>query len=195
MLDALARNWWTFVLRGVLAIIFGAFAWFRPFETIQALIWVFGAYSIVDGIFAIAAIFSDEGRSRWVALLLEGLLGIAAGIIAFALPVLTVLTIIWVIGAWAVITGVLRIITAIRIREEIDNEFAMGLSGLVSVVFGILLFAWPAEGALSLVWLIGIGAIIFGAFLIAVGMRLRERNNRLPSGTGTGTGTGRPARV
>jgi uncharacterized membrane protein HdeD (DUF308 family) len=172
-----------FVLRGVLAIIFGIVAWIWPGLTVQALIWVFGAYSIVDGVFALIAIFSDQGRSRWFALLLEGILGIVAGVIAFALPVLTALTLVWVIGAWAVITGILKIITAVRIREVIDNEWWMGLSGVASIIFGILLFIWPAAGALALTWLIGIWSIIFGVFLIALGFRLRSQREVIPGGT------------
>lgn len=174
-----------FVLRGVFAIIFGVVAWAWPLETIRALTFVFAAYSLIDGVTAIATIFSDAGRSRWAWLLLEGVLGIAAAIIAIALPLVTVLTLVWVIGAWAVVTGVLRIITAIRIREEIENEWWMGIGGLASIVFGIIMFVAPVEGALALVWLIGIWAIVFGVVLIALGFRLRGRSTLATTGTDT----------
>lgn len=187
MTDLLARNWWMFVLRGVFAIIFGVVAWIWPGLTILTLIYLFAAYSLIDGVTAIISIFSEAGRSRWFALLLEGILGIGAAIVAVAWPGLTALTFVWVIGAWAVISGVLKIISAIQLRQEIENEWWMGLSGAASIVFGIILFAAPGTGALSLVWLIGIWAIILGVVLIAFGFRLR---GRAASGVTTAGDTG-----
>jgi uncharacterized membrane protein HdeD (DUF308 family) len=176
-----------FLVRGVLAIIFGIVAWIWPGLTLLTLIYLFAAYCLIDGVLDLIAIFSDAGRSRWFALLLEGILGIGAAIIAIAWPGLTALTLVWVIGAFAVISGVLRIITAIRLRAEIDNEWWMGLSGLVSIVFGILLFVWPGAGALGLVWMIGIWAIVLGVVLIAFGFRMRGRHESLNAGTDAGS--------
>lgn len=191
MMDVLARNWWMFVLRGVFAIIFGVVAWIWPGLTLIALIYLFAAYALIDGVTAIISIFSPGGRSRWFGLLLEGILGIGAAIVAIAWPGLTALSLVWVIAAWAVVSGVFRIITAIRIREEIENEWWMGLGGAASIIFGIILFVAPGEGALALVWLIGIWAIVLGIFLIAFGFRIRDRGALTP----TGTDTTRPAGV
>jgi uncharacterized membrane protein HdeD (DUF308 family) len=191
MTDVLAKNWWMFVLRGVFAIIFGVVAWVWPGLTLIALIYLFAAYALIDGVTAIISIFSPGGRSRWFGLLLEGILGIGAAIVAIAWPGLTALSLVWVIAAWAVVSGVFRIITAIRIREEIENEWWMGLGGAASIIFGIILFVAPGQGALTLVWLIGIWAIVLGVFLIAFGFRIRDRGTL----TRAGTDTTRPAGV
>lgn len=182
MADVLAKNWWMFVLRGVFAIIFGVLAWVWPGLTLIALIYLFAAYALIDGVTAIISIFSPAGRSRWLGLLLEGILGIGAAIVAIAWPGLTALSLVWVIGAWAVVSGVFRIISAVQLRREIENEWWMGLGGAASIIFGIILFVAPGEGALALVWLIGIWAIIFGVVLIALGFRLRDRGTLFTTG-------------
>jgi uncharacterized membrane protein HdeD (DUF308 family) len=174
-MTALARNWWALAIRGVAAIIFGLLALFMPGVTLAALILLFGAYAIVDGVFNLVAALRGrvEERSRWL-LSLEGLVSIGAGIAAFTLPGLTALVLLYVIGAWAVITGILEIVAAIRLRDEIPNEWWLVAGGVVSVIFGVLLFAAPAAGALALVLWIGIYAIVFGALLVGLAFRLRR---------------------
>ncbi|MDQ3693402.1 MAG: HdeD family acid-resistance protein [Chloroflexota bacterium] len=173
MRDVLARNWWTFALRGVFAIIFGLLAWFWPAEVLVALVYLFAAYSLIDGVTALYSIFTEGGSSRWPALLFEGVLGVGAAIIAILLPALTALSIVYVIAAWALILGVLRIVSAVRLREEIDNEWMLALSGAASIIFGVILFLNPGEGALALIWVFGIWAIVLGVALIVLGFRFR----------------------
>ena len=172
---SLAENWWAIALRGVTAIIFGVLAFVLPTLSLFALILMFGAYAIVEGIFnIIAAARSRSGEGpRWL-LLLEGLVSIAAGIVTFALPGLTALVLVYVIAAWAMVTGVLEIIAAVRVRKQITGEVWWILSGILSVVFGVLLMIAPGAGALALVLWIGAYAVIFGALLVGLAFRLRR---------------------
>ena len=171
--QALAQRWWVVVLRGVIAVLFGLAAFFWPGLTGAALVLAFGAYAFVDGVFALAAaIGRAQGAQRW-ALLLEGVLGIAAGLAAFFWPGLTALTLIYLIAVWAIVTGVFEIIAAVQLRREIDNEWALGLSGVLSIVLGGLLIFQPGAGGLALLWIIGGYALAFGVLLIIVGFRLR----------------------
>jgi uncharacterized membrane protein HdeD (DUF308 family) len=175
-LDArsLAENWWAIALRGVAAIIFGVLTFVLPKVSLVALILLFGAYAFIEGIFnVVAAIRGRADRPRW-ALLVEGVVSIAAGVVAFVMPGLTALVLLYVIGAWAVVTGVLEIVAAVRVRKQIQGEFWLILSGILSVVFGVVLFAFPGAGALALVLWIGAYAVIFGALLIGLAYRLRR---------------------
>ena len=185
MLDVVARNWWTLVLRGVLAVLFGVLAWVWPGLTLGVLVALFAAYALVDGVFALIAAFSGAGGERRLPLVLEGVLSIGAGVVAIAWPDLTTLALLYVIAAWAIITGLFEILAAVELRREIDNEWLLGLAGVGSIVFGILLVVFPGTGALALVWLIGVYAILFGVLLIALGFRLRSVAERRPSGRGS----------
>ncbi|HEX5167118.1 MAG TPA: HdeD family acid-resistance protein, partial [Thermomicrobiales bacterium] len=156
----LVRNWWSLVLRGVLAVLFGVVAILWPDITLGALIILFGAFALVDGVFAIAGAINQAGDvPRWWVLLLQGLAGVVSGILAFVWPDLTALALLYIIAAWAVVTGVLEIVAAIRLRQEIEGEWLMGLAGLMTFVFGLLLIVFPGSGAVALVWLIGAYAI------------------------------------
>lgn len=159
-------------MRGIAAVLFGLAALFWPGLTLYVLIIFFGAYALVDGIFAIVAGVRCGGGRRWL-LLAEGVLGVLAGLIAFFYPNITAFVLLYVISFWAIFTGLLRVFTAISLRREIENEWLMGLSGVLSVIFGVLLAALPSVGLLSLVWLIGIYALIFGVALIVLSFRLR----------------------
>jgi uncharacterized membrane protein HdeD (DUF308 family) len=196
MLEALARNWWAVALRGVIAVIFGLLALIWPGITVLALVALFGAYCLVDGVIAIgtalfggAARFEGAGAGRRVWLAVEGIAGVVAGIITFAWPGITTLVLLWLIAFWALVTGVMEIVVAIRLRRELQGEWLLILSGALSVLFGILLIVWPASGALALVTLIAIYALIFGAALIGLGLRLRRVQG------GSVAGTSRPATV
>jgi len=168
----LAGNWWALLLRGIAAVLFGLVALFWPGITLYVLIIFFGAYALVDGIFAIVAGVRGVGGRRWL-LLAVGVLGVLAGLIAFFYPNITALVLLYVIAFWAILSGILEVVMAISLRREIENEWLMGLSGVLSVVFGVLLAALPRVGLLSLVWLIGIYALIFGVALIVLSLRLR----------------------
>jgi uncharacterized membrane protein HdeD (DUF308 family) len=164
MLSGMAgRMWWALLLRGIAAVLFGLAALFWPDETLWVLIVFFGAYALVAGVFAIVAEIADSTQ-RWL-LITEGVLGVVAG--------LTALVLLYVIAGWAIFTGVLEIMTAISLRREIDNEWLMILGGALSVLFGLLLAFLPGVGLLSLTWLIGIYALIFGVAFIVLGFRVR----------------------
>lgn len=188
MLQSLARNWWALALRGVLAILFGVAAFVWPGMTIAALVLLFGAYAFVDGLFALMAAIrqhGDVGSERWWMLLLEGLAGIGVGVLTVLWPNITGLVLLYLIAAWAIITGVFEILAAIRLRREIDNEWWLALAGIASVVFGVLIALQPAAGALAIVWILGGYAILFGILLLALAFRLRGMG-RVPENTLTG---------
>ena len=170
----LARNWWVLALRGVLGILFGigAFAW--PGATLNALVIVFGAYVFVDGIFAVAAgIGMRRQIDRWWLIVLEGAAGIILGVLTFRSPDITALILLSFIAAWSIITGVFEIVTAVRLRKLIPNEWLLILSGIVSIIFGALLIAQPGAGAIAIVWLLGAYALLFGILMLMLAFRLR----------------------
>lgn len=183
MVMTLARNWWALALRGVCAVIFALLAFTWPGLTLEVLVLFYGAFALIDGVLSIvAAIFKHEGGGvPWWALLLQGILGIAAGLFTLAWPGITALVLLYLIAAWAMVTGVFEIIAAIRLREEIEGELWLALSGVLSVVFGVLLMVWPGAGVLTVVWLIGVYALIFGVFLLALAFRLKGVKDRFSS--------------
>jgi len=188
----LTRNWWALALRGLAAILFGIAALVVPHITLAVLIALFGAYALVDGVFAlIAAGRAAERQTRWWPLALEGVVGIVVGILTFAWPGVTALILLYFIAYWAIITGVFELIAAIRLRQEISGEWLLGLGGVLSVIFGLLLIIFPGAGALTIVWLIGLYSLIFGVALVALGLRLRSGG---AAGIGLrGRGHGAPA--
>lgn len=174
VLHGLAKNWWAVLLRGLAAIVFGilAFAW--PGITIWSLIIVFGAYALVDGVFAIiAAATGGAPAPRWW-MAVVGVIGILAGIVAFVYPVLTGLTLLMLIAAWAIVSGIFEIVGAIRLRKEIDNEWLLILHGVLSVLFGLFIWLNPGAGALAMIWVIGAYAIIGGVLLSVLAFRLKK---------------------
>lgn len=187
MIDMLARKWWLYVARGVLAIVFGALALIWPEQTKVALVLVFGVYALGDGIFSlVSGIAMHRYFNHWWAVLLEGVAGILVGLLAFLKPEITGLALLYFIAAWAVTTGIFEVVAAIQLRRLIVGEWAMILSGLLSIALGVLLFVFPGAGALSLVWMIGIYAILFGTTLIFLAIRLRGLWHELESASTTG---------
>lgn len=173
MVNTLAQNWWTLVLRGVAAVIFGILAYVWPGITFTVLVLFFGAYALWDGVFALIAAFRTQAERRWP-LVMEGLVGIAAGVLTLIWPGAATLALLLIIGAWAFVTGIFEIVAAIRLREEIEGEWLLLISGLLSVLFGIALAIWPAAGLVAVTWLIGAYSIVFGILLIVLGFRLRN---------------------
>jgi len=146
-----------------------------PGITLGALVLLFGAYALIDGLLSLAgAVRAAENHERWGALLFEGLAGIAAGIVTFAWPAITALTLVYVIAAWALITGVFEIAAAVRLRKVLPGEWLLALSGFASLILGILMIAVPLAGALAIAFWVGIYALVFGALLVALGLRLRS---------------------
>ena len=180
-------HWWALGIRGLIAVLFGLAALLRPDIALGALILLFGAYALVDGVFAIVGVFGGTrgGTPRWV-LLIEGVVGVLAGLVAFVLPGMTALALLYLIAAWSIVTGIFEAATAIRLRREIRGEWALVAGGVVSVIFGIVLAVLPMVGILSLVWLVGVYAIAFGVLLIITAFRVRSHE---------GPGPERPSRV
>jgi uncharacterized membrane protein HdeD (DUF308 family) len=175
MLDSYSRNWWIWVLRGVFAILFGLLAIVVPDVTLTVLVLFFGAYVLIDGGMNLYAALTDrDAHEHWWIGLLEGIFGIIAGILTFIWPGITALILLIVIAVWAIMTGVMEIWAAIQLRRELSNEVLLGITGLLSIIFGVLMLIWPASGALAVIWLIGIYALLFGGMLIALGLKLRS---------------------
>jgi uncharacterized membrane protein HdeD (DUF308 family) len=174
MASELARNWWLVALRGVIGILFGIGAFMWPDATLAALVIVFGAYVFVDGIFAVVAgIGMRRQLSLWWLVLLEGVAGIILGLLTFRSPDTTALVLLTLIAAWSIVSGIFEIATALRLRKLIANEWLMILSGVVSIIFGILLIAQPDAGAIAIVWLLGGYALLFGLLTLMLALRLR----------------------
>jgi uncharacterized membrane protein HdeD (DUF308 family) len=175
-IDTLARNWWLIALRGLAGILFGIITFVAPGITLAALVLLFGAYAFVDGVLAIVSTVRRRGTSeRWGMLLLEGVVGVAAGLVTLFWPGITALTLLYVIAFWALLTGVLEVAAAIRLRKVMTGEWLLALSGVASIVFGVAVAFFPAAGALALVIWIGAYMLVFGALLVALGFRLRAR--------------------
>lgn len=175
MLVVYTSSWWALVLRGLAAIAFGVLAFVWPQITLTALVFLWGAYALVDGAFAIAAGVKSHGENkRWWVLLLEGILGVAAGLTAFLVPGITALVLLVLIAAWAMVTGAFEIAAAIQLRKYIKGEWLLALAGVASVLFALALLFNPAAGALAVVWLIGAYSIVFGVLLIVLGVRLHS---------------------
>ena len=174
MVHALAKNWWLILLRGIAAVIFGVLTFVWPGVTLVTLVLLYGVFALADGVLAlIAAIMGGQPAPRWW-LALVGLLGIIAGLITLALPGITAVILLYCIAFWAIAIGVMQIAGAIRLRKEIDNEWMLIASGVISVLFGLVMIMSPGAGALGLLFVIGVYAVIHGIMLITLAMRLRR---------------------
>ena len=172
----LPRRWWAIALRGLLGILVGIVAFFMPLSTLFALVYLFGMYAFLDGLFNLIAAWRQTDRPKpWWGLLLSGIAGIGAAVISFVWPGITALVLVYVVSAWALLTGGLQIAAAVKLRKEIEGEWMLALSGIFSIVLGFLLVFFPEAGAIGLVWYLGAYAIAFGILLIALGWRLRTR--------------------
>jgi uncharacterized membrane protein HdeD (DUF308 family) len=180
MAAVLARRWWLLLLRGLVAIAFGVLITLQPAITLKVLVLLFGIYVLVDGILGVWLAISGRGwlERGWV-LLLWGLVGIGVGILTFLRPNITALALLFYIAIWAVAAGVLEIAAAIRLRKEMKGEWILILGGLATVAFGVLLMAWPTEGALAVLWLIATYGISFGVLLVILAIRARSFGRQL----------------
>jgi uncharacterized membrane protein HdeD (DUF308 family) len=175
MLHVLARNWWALLIRGIAAVIFGILAIIWPGAAIYAVGILFGAYAFVDGIFAIvAAVRAGEAHERWWPFLVEGIIGLVIAAIAFYDVGVLIAALFFTIAAWAFLTGILEIVAAIQLRKVIPNEGWLILGGILSILFAVLMVWRPIAGALAVIWIIGIYAIVFGIMMIGLSLRLRS---------------------
>jgi uncharacterized membrane protein HdeD (DUF308 family) len=162
------------VIRGILAVLFGLAALLWPGLTLIALVFLFGAYVLVDGVTVIVASLQERTTNRqWWVLLLEGIIGIIAGVLAFVWPAITALALLYIIASWAIITGIFEIVGAFSERFTGTPKWLMGISGVISLLLGVLLAILPGVGLLSLVWLIGIYALVFGILFIIHALQRR----------------------
>ena len=176
LLRSLAQNWWLLLLRGVAAIAFGILAFSWPRLTLLTLTLLWGAYTLSDGTLAlwagITAKGGDTGSRWWLAL--AGIVGCLAGVMTFLWPGMTTLVLLMFMASWAIVIGVLQILGAVELRKELKGEWLLALNGLLSIAFGVIMFAQPGAGALGLVWLIGWFAILVGWIYIALAFRLKR---------------------
>ena len=167
---ALAGHWSSLAIRGVCALLFGIVAFMMPGLTLTTLVLIWGVYALIDGVLALVAGF----KAKIWSLGLIGLVGVLAGIGTFVYPGMTALVLLYFIAAWAIITGILAIVIAIRLRKEITGEWALGLAGLLSMLFGAMLIARPGAGALAVVYLIAGYAVALGILLLMLAFRLKS---------------------
>lgn len=183
-IDQLAERWWALVVRGVAAILFGALTFALPGISLLVLLILWAAYALVDGVLnlVLAARGARAGR-RWGWLLFEGIVSIAAGVVAVVWPGITAWALLMVIAAWAVVTGVAEIAVAIRLRRQLEGEWLLALGGVLSIAFGVALVAYPSAGVLAVLWMVGAYAILFGVLLIGLGWRLHAWHRAEHPGT------------
>jgi uncharacterized membrane protein HdeD (DUF308 family) len=178
---ALARNWWLIALRGALGVVFGLLALLLPFATILALVLLFSAYMLVDGVFAIyAAVRAARQRENWGFLAFQGAVSIVTAVLAFLWPGLTVFAFVLLIAAWSIVTGCLMLAAAVRTD---DGRWWLILGGAAATAFGILMILAPLAGAVVLTWWLGAFALVFGVALIILAFKLRSRFNDRPGAT------------
>lgn len=176
------RYWWIPLLRGLAAIVFGIVALTMPGITLASLILVFGAWLLIDGVFAIFHAFSGRRETpRWWMMLLEGLIAAALGIFALRSPGMAALTLLFYIAAWAIVSGVIRIVLAFALRREIQGEWWMILGGFASILFGLIMIVRPGAGALALLTIIGIWSILAGIALVMLAFKARKFGKALAS--------------
>jgi len=174
-MEILSRNWGWLVLRGVVSVLFGMLATLLPGITLAALVLLFGAYALVDGVAMIVwAVANHRDQPHWLSLVIGGLLGVSAGALTLLWPAMTAVALLVMIASWAIVTGIATIAAAIRLRKEVAGAWRLVLPGLLSVACGGILLATPALGALAMVLWIGGYAIVSGLLLIGFGLRLRS---------------------
>jgi uncharacterized membrane protein HdeD (DUF308 family) len=181
MLEVLARSWWLVVLRGAVSIVFGILAFIWPGITLSVLVLFFGAYVLIDGVFSLITAFGDQARGRRAWPIISGIAGILVGIATFIWPGLTALVLIYLIGIWAIIIGVVAIVTGIALRRQLTGEWLLILAGVISVVFGIVMLFDPRAGALTVIYVIAAYAVVFGILFVVLGLRLRRVRDELPA--------------
>ena len=186
VVDTFRLNWWLLALRGLIAVVFGVLAFMWPGATLITLVWLFGAFALLNGILSLVlAAKTPKGYPRVGSLIFGGLLGILAGLLALVMPGITALGLLVLSAAWAIVTGVMELVAAVRLRKIITNEWLLILAGIASVAFGVILLLRPAAGALALVWLIGAWALVFGIMLMILAFRMRNWKGFIATSTAT----------
>ncbi len=181
MMDIVARNWTAILWRGVVSLVLGILILVWPGLSLRIFLLLFGVYAFVEGFFSV---FDAIGRVRserpWVLRLVRGLFGIGVGIVTFAWPGITAVVLVYIIAAWAFATGIVEIVAAVEFRRQIAGEWLLAAAGILSVLFGLILFANPGAGALALAMLIGVYFVILGILLAILAFQLRGRAGAMP---------------
>jgi uncharacterized membrane protein HdeD (DUF308 family) len=175
MMGTLSKNWWMLLIAGLAALVFGVLSFIYPGMTLAILVSFYGAYALVDGIFrVIASVNQGERGQPWGFLLISGIISILAGIVTFFYPGITAAVLYWIIAIWAIVHGILEIAAAIQFRRIVPHDWALALGGVLSILFGVLLFLYPASGILTLIWLIAIYAVLYGIVQIMLAVRVHN---------------------
>lgn len=173
--NILSRYWWTTLLRGLIWVLLGVFIFAKPAMSLVTLALMFGILVLADGIATIvSAVGGRKEHEHWGVLLLAGIAGVAVGILTLFNPGLTALALLFYMAIWAIATGLLEVVAAIKLRKEIRGEFWLVLAGLLSIAFGVFLMARPGAGAMSVLWFIAAYSILFGVSLIVLSLRARH---------------------
>jgi len=177
---AVKALWWLVLLRGVLAVIFGLYALFAPETALLALVLVYGFYAIMDGVAALVVGFRHRSTSHWGWHVAQGVVSLIAGVIALFWPGPTVLALVLIIGVWSIVLGVTQIVEAFTARRAGSSSWVwLLISGIVGILFGIVLLSSPAAGALALLWVIGLFSLVFGVVLVVWAFKLRSATREL----------------
>ena len=171
----MSDHWWVVLLRGIFAILFGILAYAWPGLTALILVTLWGVYALVDGVAGVIAGI----RGKWTSLVVMGLLGIAAGVVALLWPGLTAISLLWVLAIWVIVAGSMQIAAAIRLRKEVQGEWLWILSGILMVALGLIFFLKPGAGILSVTWLIASLAIVWGILLVMLSFKLKGLKGRM----------------
>lgn len=177
----LSKYWWTLALRGVLAILFGLVLLFAPGLALITFVLFFAAYALADGILTAIAALTQRTQKNWWVHLLEGIVSVIAGIVAFVYPGITLLVLLTIFAIWAILTGVFEIWAAVELRKEIENEWLLGLSGGASILFGLLLLIRPGTTLLAVSIFLSFYLIAFGVLLIVLAFQMRGRGSQRAS--------------
>lgn len=180
MIDAISSKWWLFLLRGLAAIIVAIVAFVQPGAALLALTLVLGAYALIGGILALTAAFTGAGGDRWWALFLEGVIGVVVATLIWSWPIASALGFVYFVAAWFIASGIFQVAAGVRLRDFIDNEWLLIVSGIISIAFGVLVFRSPIQGAVATAFLFGWYFLLFGIMQAALAFKLRSLRGGVP---------------
>jgi len=180
--DLLSHRWTALLVRGLVAIGLGLLVWARPGISLSVFVIAFGIWALVDGIVTVWLAIEDRPQQSWGWMLLAGLLGIVVGLVALARPGATAIALLFLVGVWAVVRGIFEIAVAISLRKELEGEWRLLLAGVLSIVFGAIVFSNPGAGLLAVLWLVGTYAVLYGAMLVMLAFKARNLGKHLAAG-------------